>query len=147
MSGRRDLQCKIYPFGTQTPIKYVVVCSFYQGKCLLSRHKKRDTWETQGGHIECGETAMEAAKRELYEESGAKVADIYPVCDYLGYTADGSAFGAVFLADVHELGQLPESEMSEAVLFQCLPEELTYPDVTSVLFEEARRVAVAKGIL
>ena len=51
--------------------KYVVVLSYYNGKILLSRHKSRSTWETQGGHIEENETPLEAAKRELFEESGA----------------------------------------------------------------------------
>lgn len=51
--------------------KFVVVLSRFKGKILLSRHKDRTTWETQGGHIEAGETPLEAAKRELYEESGA----------------------------------------------------------------------------
>ena len=36
--------------------KYVVVFSRYQGRLLLSRHKERRTWETQGGHVEPGET-------------------------------------------------------------------------------------------
>ena len=44
--------------------KYVVVLSRYQGKLLLSQHRDRNTWETQGGHIEPGETPEEAARRE-----------------------------------------------------------------------------------
>ena len=32
MSAHPELQCKIYPFGSQTDLKYVVVCSFYEGK-------------------------------------------------------------------------------------------------------------------
>ena len=40
---------KTYPVGTLPAYKYVVVLSEYQGKILLSRHKKRTTWETQGG--------------------------------------------------------------------------------------------------
>ena len=47
----------------------MVVLSRYRGKILLSRHKDRDTWETQGGHIEPGETPLEAARRELRQES------------------------------------------------------------------------------
>ena len=147
MSSGSDLQCGIYPYGSLLPLKYVVVCSFFEGKCLLSRHRKRVTWEPQGGHIENGETPMEAAKRELFEESGVKDAVLYPVCDYLGYTAAGSANGAVFLADVQRIGELPESEMSEIMLFDTLPDELTYPNVTPRLFEAAKELAVKEGIL
>lgn len=146
MSSGRDLQCKVYPFGSLEPLKYVVVCTRYGGKWLLSRHRLRDTWETQGGHIEPGETALDAAKRELFEESGVDDAALYPVCDYLGYTQKSAANGAVFLAQVHHLGALPESEMKETMFFEALPENLTYPDVTPVLMGLAKLVAAEKGI-
>lgn len=140
MPGNPKLKCRIYPFDTTPDRIFVVVCSFYKGRILLSQHKKRNTWETQGGHIEAGETPLEAARRELYEESGVKDADVYPVCDYLGYTDEGSAYGAVFLADVHAIGELPESEMKEIRIFDEMPEALTYPHVTPRLFAEAEKV-------
>ena len=138
-SIRKELQCNIHPIGFLGTYKYVVVCSYYKGQWLLSRHAKRETWETQGGHVEQGETPLEAAKRELYEESGVQDAELYPVCDYYGYNSKRHANGMVFLAMVHELGELPESEMKETRLFDELPENLTYPDVTPVLINEAER--------
>ena len=134
---RKLLQCKIYPFDTIKDYKFVVVCSYYHGKWLLSRHKERNTWETQGGHIEAGETPLEAAQRELFEESGVTDASLYPLCDYYGYDAFGHANGAVFLAVIHQPASLPESEMAETRLFTHLPNELTYPMVTPVFFREA----------
>ena len=76
------MTCKTYDTGTLKQYKYVVTLSEYDGKILLSRHKNRTTWETQGGHIEAGETPLEAARRELYEESGATDFEIAPLCDY-----------------------------------------------------------------
>lgn len=134
---RRALRCRVEPLGTLSPYKYVVICANYEGKWLLSRHKKRDTWETQGGHIEAGETPLDAAKRELYEESGVRDAEIYPVCDYYGYDDFGHANGVVFLAVIGQLGELPESEMQEVRLFDELPEELTYPQVSPILYARA----------
>ena len=136
---RRELQCRVYPFGTCDAYKYTVICSSYQNQWLLSRHRKRTTWETQGGHIEEGETPLACAKRELFEESGICDADVYPVCDYLGYDDYGSAYGVVFLAVVHSLGELPESEMKEIRLFDELPENLTYPQTTPKLIAEAEK--------
>ena len=69
---RKELHCTIYPTNSLQKLKYVVICSYCNGKWLLSKHKKRSTWETQGGHIENGESALDAAKRELFEESGVK---------------------------------------------------------------------------
>ncbi|MBQ7337642.1 MAG: NUDIX domain-containing protein [Clostridia bacterium] len=140
------LQCHIYPYMTLDTYKYVVVCSRFEGKWLLSRHKKRDTWETQGGHIERGETPMAAAQRELYEESGITDAVLYPICDYCGYDDTGHANGVVFLADVKSIGRLPESEMERVQLFDVLPDTLTYPGVTPVLMQAALSFAEKKGI-
>lgn len=103
---------------------------------MLSRHKARTTWETQGGHVEPGETPLEAAKRELYEESGALRYEICPICDYWAgdeVTGEG-ATGMVFHASILELGPLPESEMAEICLFDGLTENLTYPAITPELY-------------
>ncbi|MBQ8556762.1 MAG: NUDIX domain-containing protein [Clostridia bacterium] len=134
-----ELRCSIHPLDTLSPYKYVVICANYRGRWLLSRHRERDTWETQGGHIEPGETPMQAAVRELYEESGVTDADVIPVCDYHGYTDTRSSDGVVFLAVAHELGDLPDSEMAEVRLFDQLPENLTYPNVSPYLYQEASK--------
>lgn len=137
---RGDLECTIHPFGSLGSYVFVVVVSEYNGRLMLSRHKKRATWETQGGHIEPGEAPMEAAGRELSEESGAKVFELTPVCDYYGYNEFGSANGCVFHAEITEMGDMPESEMAETALFDNMPDELTYPKVTPKLVNEARRL-------
>ena len=66
---RKELKCRIYPLGYLERYKFTVICAKYRGKWILSKHKKRDTWETQGGHIEAGEDPLECARRELFEES------------------------------------------------------------------------------
>lgn len=127
---------KIYNLNELKTYKYVVILSEYQGKILLSRHKNRTTWETQGGHIEEGETPMDAAKRELFEESGAADYDIKPLFDYwAGNTdTDSGANGMVFAAKIRRLDKIPESEMAEVKEFDTLPKNLTYPEITPELF-------------
>ena len=137
---RKELQCRIYPLGYLERYKYTVICSNYNGQWILSRHKKRDTWETQGGHIEEGETPIECAKRELFEESGIMDADLYPVCDYWGFNHQACSNGMVFLAVVHSLGKLPESEMQEIKMFDSLPAQLTYPQTSPKLHAEAEKM-------
>ena len=126
--------CNVCPLGTLAPYKYVVVLSKYQGKILLSRHRDRTTWETQGGHIESGETPIEAARRELYEESGAIEFDIRPVFDYWAGDENVGASGQVFAAEIHKLGPMPASEMAEVRTFDQVPSNVTYPAITPEVF-------------
>ncbi|MCL2409035.1 MAG: NUDIX domain-containing protein [Oscillospiraceae bacterium] len=130
------MKCKCYPFNTLGNYIYADVIAFYKGKWLLSKHKERTTWETQGGHIEAGETPLEAAKRELFEESGAIDFDIEPLCDYsLSGSFNGvdvSGNSQVFIAKVHSLGEMPhQSEMEKICLLDSLPDNLTYLELIS----------------
>ena len=140
MTGHRELRCALHPFGTLSPLRFVVVCSFYRCQYILSYHSGHRSWETQGGHIEENETPEEAARRELYEESGVKDADLIPVCDYFAYDSEGSSNGRVYAALIRRLGDMPPSEMSRIEAFGALPDNLTYPFVTPVLFQEAKRI-------
>ena len=143
---RRRLQCTVAPLNTLAPYKFVVVCSRLNGQWLLSRHRQRDTFETQGGHIEPGETPLDAARRELYEESGVSDAEIIPACDYRGWVDDMHSNCVVFFAKICHTGTLPESEMQETVLFPELPDNLTYPRVTPVLMAQALETARQLGL-
>lgn len=127
------MESQIYPLYSLTGYRYAVVLSRYQGGILLSRHRERTTWETQGGHIEAGETPLDCARRELYEESGALEYALTPLFDYRA----GGECGVVFAAQIEKLGDLPESEMEEVRVFGALPDNLTYPDITPVLFRQA----------
>ena len=131
---------KVFPLNTFPAHKYVVTFARYRNKWLFSRHRSRTTWETQGGHIEEGEAPLDAARRELYEESGATEFTITPMFDYWAGDRTGSAVGVIFLAEITRLGDLPASEMAEVRTFDTLPENLTYPEITPFLYE-----AITKG--
>jgi len=130
-------EIKTFPPGTLGSYDYVVMLSRYQGKIMLSRHKQRMTWELQGGHIEPGETPEQAAKRELFEESGAVSFELIPLCDYCGEEPGKDNFGRgmVFRAEICELAAIPESEMEQIGLFDDFPSNLTYPKITAAILE------------
>lgn len=117
-----------YPAGTLDNIGFVVIFANYQGKWVYCWHKRRESFEHPGGHVEPGETPMKAAKRELYEESGITDCKMTPLWDYefIWPGGAGQNNGRVFYAEVFSLGSLPESEMARIELFDGVPENYTY---------------------
>jgi len=65
-----EVQC--LPPGTiaESQLTYVVMGARYRDEWIFVRHKERVSWEMPAGHIEPGETADQAAERELLEEAG-----------------------------------------------------------------------------
>lgn len=126
------MEFKVHPFNTFENHFCVDIMALYMGKWIFCKHKDRTTWENPGGHIDEGETPLEAAKRELYEETGAINFDIEPLCDYyINGEIDGKYFQGnvqVYFAIVHTLGELPsDSEMELIDLCDSFPDELRFP--------------------
>lgn len=117
-----------YPVGRLDDIGFVVIFTRFQGKWVYCWHKKRKSYEHPAGHVEANETPMEAAKRELLEETGIEDCRIIPLWDYeyIWENAEGSNNGRVFYAEVNSVGVLPESEMERIEFFDTVPENYTY---------------------
>ena len=64
-----------------------------------------------------------------------------PLFSYWAGEENGpGASGGVFLAEIEERGNLPPAfEMEEVCAFSSLPENLSYPAITPILFQEAKR--------
>ena len=91
---------------------------------LLIRHLRLGVWLPPGGELEAGETPLEAAARELFEETGLR-GDFPRLCDVdgtppglIGYEehragSKGQHLNFVFVADVTTLEVRPNDEFVE----------------------------------
>ena len=114
---------------------FTVVCvSKYKDKWVFAKNTKRGGWEIPGGHIEQGEDWLAAAKREMYEETGATEVKITPVC---GFSISRTSM--LCYAEILTMEKLPDFEISEIGLFEDIPENLSFPDSHTMLFNTVKQ--------
>lgn len=136
------MEVKFYENVNDELLKFAVIIAKHQDKWVFCKHKERDTYEIPGGHREQGESIIEAAKRELTEETGAIDFKIEPVCVYsvtgknrVNITGE-ETFGMLYYAEISSFSEKLYSEIERIELFDELPEKWTYPFIQPVLIKE-----------
>lgn len=116
-------------------LTYVVMGARHKDKWIFVRHRDRQTWEMPAGHIESGESADQAAVRELFEEAGVIKSSLDVICDYEVTIGSRVEYGRLYGVIVYDLEPQQEFEIEELLLSDGLPKSLTYPEVQSILFQ------------
>lgn len=165
------LRVNFYPNGeiADERLRFAVIAARQDGEWIFCRHRLRETWEMPGGHREPGESIEQTARRELSEETGAKVfsmslVSLYGVekevgsaderrklsaiskrsqraaeCRGMAETEGEETFGALFIAEVQELGPLnPAFEIGEIRLSCAFPKDWTYPEIQPPLMHQVQ---------
>lgn len=90
----------------------------HRGRLLLIHHRRLGRWLQPGGHIDPGETVIEAARREIMEETGVNVGE--PVG------------GGIFDVDVHPIpagkGEPDHMHLDVRFHFEALTDDVVMSD-------------------
>ncbi|MDE7219831.1 MAG: GNAT family N-acetyltransferase [Oscillospiraceae bacterium] len=144
---KRDMSVEVrfYDEVEDQLLKFAVIIARSGGKWVFCRHRERTTLEIPGGRREPGESVEEAARRELYEETGAKEFSIWPVCVYSVVRDDAEeSLGGLYAAEIFSFEKELHSEIERIVMLEELPEDnWTYPEIQPKLMEEARKRGVS----
>lgn len=143
-----ELRVRFYDTVSAEKLKFAVIVSRYKDKWVWVKHRERSTYEIPGGHREPEEDILTAAKRELYEETGAVVFDIRRVCVYSVCAENGEAeesFGMLYYAEIFELEPELHSEIERIGLWDEMPPQLTYPQIQPFLFERVKAWRTAEA--
>ncbi len=139
------LEVSFYDAVDDELLKFAVIIAKTNGKWVLCKHRERNTYEIPGGHREHGETILEAAKRELSEETGAVDFTIMPICVYavkgktrVSENADHESFGMLYFAEIYSFQEI-HSEIEEILITDSPEVNWTYPLIQPKLIQEARR--------
>jgi 8-oxo-dGTP diphosphatase len=134
---------RFYDCVDEVLLKFAVIIARSEGNWVFCKQKGRDTYELPGGHREEGETILEAAERELHEETGALTYSMKPVCVY-SITAPGNfggeeSFGMLYYAEIREFEPELHSEIERILITDKPVENWSYPPIHPKMIEEGRR--------
>jgi 8-oxo-dGTP diphosphatase len=136
------LKVKFYNEINNEDLKFAVIMARYNGKWIFCKHRKRETYEIPGGHKEPNENIVDAAKRELQEETGAIDFNIEPITVYSVIrnnsvnSNENETFGMLFYAEVYSLNSTLENEIEQIEFFNKMPINLTYPEIQPYLYNK-----------
>ncbi|WP_077327654.1 RNA deprotection pyrophosphohydrolase [Virgibacillus siamensis] len=123
-----------HPFSKEP--KHVWVICKYNGKWLLTRHKDRGL-EFPGGKVEPGESAGEAAVREVMEETGGTIRKIRYIAQYFVAGKAGNVIKNVYYADIASLlNRDTYYETDGPVLLDAIPENVDQNELYSFIMKD-----------
>ena len=134
------IEVKFYDEIADEKLKFAVILAKTKGKWVFCKHKERMTYEVPGGRREPGESILHTAMRELYEETGALLFDITPVCVYsVVRNEDTAAHDTDSKAEADEsYGMLYFAEIESILITEEMPTNWTYPLIQPKLLEYAK---------
>lgn len=133
------MQVRFHEIIERDDLKFSVIVAKDQNGHVFVKHKNRRTWEIPGGHIENGESPLQAAKRELIEETRAGEFSIEPICDYSVERNQCKSFGRLYYAYIESYSEKLMHEIGEVRSFAKLPDHLTYPEIQPYLWNRVLR--------
>ena len=106
------------------PITFVTVVAHKHGQILYAKGCEDGNWTLPSGRVEPGETAEEAAHRELLEETGTTVTNLEVLCYVHSLMFGLDYWGITYIGEVSSLGTFTDTDEVAEVAFWSQPPEV-----------------------
>lgn len=115
-------------------IESIVVMTAYKKDWVFIRRELSRAWEIPSVKCRSDFSDEENVEMMLRREVGAKAFELKTICIFDLVEDDKHTYGKLMYANVTQFSGLISPNISMRVLAEKLPDELTYPELHSVLF-------------
>lgn len=71
--GEKTIHVQFYETIKDELLEFAVILTKFEEKWVFCKHRERGTWEFPVGHRDASDTVEQAARCEIYEETGVVV--------------------------------------------------------------------------
>ncbi|WP_195576589.1 NUDIX domain-containing protein [Paenibacillus sp. 1001270B_150601_E10] len=113
-------------------ITFAVLLTTYNNRYVMIKNRDRGGWEIPGGRREAGESIVQTACRELYEETGAVHFKAAP----FGVFPFNDTYGMAFAVEVIDIQDtLPANEIEDIQYVKDLPDLINFHDLVHSMLD------------
>lgn len=116
------MSVRFFDLDSKQPITKFYIVSRYQNQWVFCKYRGFNSHDIPHGQCEFNETIKEAAAREIFEDTGAIVYNMKPLCAFEVIENDFNLKAVLFYAEIEKLNQLSSFKIEQVIKTDAFPD-------------------------